>query len=121
MIYTIGKIAEKMGVTAHTLRYWEKAFVGAIRPITGAGGRRYYRDEDVKKIESIRGLLYDNGYTIAGVKKLLMNGELQDITRKTEIVEQKVQSSKSKVQNNMDPTQIDHALELLDQAIADLK
>jgi DNA-binding transcriptional MerR regulator len=68
---SINELSKKLGVPAHTLRYWEKAFAGAIRPITGAGGRRYYREEDVVRIENIKGLLYDDGMTIAGVKKML--------------------------------------------------
>ena len=34
------------------------------------GGRRYYRPEDVALLRRIRGLLYDDGYTIKGVQKL---------------------------------------------------
>jgi len=68
---SINELSKRLGVPAHTLRYWEKQFSGTIRPITGAGGRRYYREEDVEKIASIKDLLYDQGYTIAGVKKLL--------------------------------------------------
>lgn len=61
---------------AHTLRYWEKQFPVAIRPTTGAGGRRYYRTETVAKLIVIKDLLYTHGMTIAGVKKLLRDGNL---------------------------------------------
>jgi DNA-binding transcriptional MerR regulator len=57
------------------LRYWEKQFPGAIRPVTGAGGRRYYRPETLERLIIIRDLLYKNGLTIAGVKKLLHDGK----------------------------------------------
>ena len=70
----INEVSKELDVPAHTLRYWEKQFSGAIRPVTGAGNRRYYRHETVEKIRSIKSLLYDKGMTIAGVKKILHNG-----------------------------------------------
>ena len=45
---SINDVAKRLSVPAHTLRYWEKQFPGAIRPITGSGGRRYYRTETMK-------------------------------------------------------------------------
>lgn len=70
----INEVSKELNVPAHTLRYWEKQFSGAIRPVTGAGNRRYYRHETVEKLRSIKSLLYDKGMTIAGVKKILHNG-----------------------------------------------
>ena len=70
----INEVSKELDVPAHTLRYWEKQFPGAIRPVTGAGNRRYYRRETVDKLRSIKSLLYDKGMTIAGVKKILHNG-----------------------------------------------
>ena len=73
---SINEVAKRLSVPAHTLRYWEKQFPTAIRPTTGAGGRRYYRPETVTKLEIIKSLLYDRGMTIAGVKKLIHEGAL---------------------------------------------
>jgi len=73
---SINDVVKRIGVPAHTLRYWEKQFPTAIRPITGAAGRRYYRAETIDKITVIRDLLYKNGLTIAGVKKLIHDGKL---------------------------------------------
>ena len=50
----INEVSKMLGVPAHTLRYWEKQFSGAIRPVTGAGNRRYYRMETVEKLRSIK-------------------------------------------------------------------
>ena len=74
----INEVARELDVPAHTLRYWEKQFAGAIRPVTGAGNRRYYRRETIEKLRSIKSLLYDKGMTIAGVKKVLHNGTFND-------------------------------------------
>ncbi len=73
---SINEVAKRLSVPAHTLRYWEKQFPTAIRPTTGAGGRRYYRPETVTKLETIKSLLYDRGMTINGVKKMIHDGEL---------------------------------------------
>ena len=75
---SINEVAKRLSVPAHTLRYWEKQFPTAIRPTTGAGGRRYYRPETIERLETIKSLLYDRGMTIAGVKKILHNGEFGD-------------------------------------------
>lgn len=73
---SINDVSKRLDVPAHTLRYWEKQFPVAIRPTTGAGGRRYYRAETVDKLIIIRDLLYKHGLTIAGVKKILRDGNL---------------------------------------------
>jgi len=73
---SINEVAKRLSVPAHTLRYWEKQFPTAIRPTTGAGGRRYYRIETVERLNIIKDLLYTHGMTIAGVKKLIHDGDL---------------------------------------------
>lgn len=71
---SINEVSTRLSVPAHTLRYWEKQFPTAIRPTTGAGGRRYYRTEMVERLMIIKDLLYTRGMTIAGVKKLFRDG-----------------------------------------------
>ena len=73
---SINDVSKRLGVPAHTLRYWEKQFPTIIRPTTGAGGRRYYRAETVERLIIIKDLLYARGLTIAGVKKILRDGDL---------------------------------------------
>ncbi len=67
---TISEVADELDVPQHVLRFWETRFA-QIRPLKRAGGRRYYRPEDVDLLRRIRGLLYQQGYTIKGVQKLL--------------------------------------------------
>ncbi len=113
----INEVAKELDVPAHTLRYWEKQFAGAIRPVTGAGNRRYYRRETIEKLRSIKSLLYDKGMTIAGVKKILHNGTFSAETNveKTPVNAgvKKVESSPIKSINSDD---IDIAINLLKQA-----
>ncbi|MBT3361092.1 MAG: MerR family transcriptional regulator [Rhodospirillales bacterium] len=66
---TISEVATDLDLPQHVLRFWETRFV-QIAPMKRGGGRRYYRPEDVALLRRIRGLLYDDGYTIKGVQKL---------------------------------------------------
>ena len=67
---TISEVADDLVLPQHVLRFWETRFP-QIRPLKRAGGRRYYRPTDVILLRSIRQLLYDEGYTIKGVQRLL--------------------------------------------------
>lgn len=73
---TISEVAGEIEVPQHVLRFWETKF-NQVRPLKRAGGRRYYRPEDVALLSRIRGLLYEEGYTIKGVQKLLRGGGLK--------------------------------------------
>ena len=44
---TIGEVAEELDLPQHVLRFWETKFT-QIRPVKRAGGRRYYRPDDVQ-------------------------------------------------------------------------
>lgn len=70
---TISEVASDLEVPQHVLRFWETKF-NQVRPMKRGGGRRYYRPEDVELLRTIRSLLYDDGYTIKGVQKLLREG-----------------------------------------------
>lgn len=67
---TISEVAQELDVPQHVLRFWETRFP-AIQPLKRGGGRRYYRPEDVALLRAIRARLYDDGFTIKGVRKLL--------------------------------------------------
>jgi DNA-binding transcriptional MerR regulator len=67
---TISEVADGLDVPQHVLRFWESRFP-QIRPMKRAGGRRYYRPEDVDLLRGIRHLLYGDGYTIRGVQRIL--------------------------------------------------
>jgi DNA-binding transcriptional MerR regulator len=73
---TISEVAEELEVPQHVLRFWESRFP-QVRPLKRAGGRRYYRPDDVALLRRIRQCLYDQGYTIKGVQKLLREGALK--------------------------------------------
>ena len=70
---TISEVASELDVPQHVLRFWESKFT-QVRPLKRGGGRRYYRPEDIDLLRRIRTLLYDDGYTIKGVQRLLKEG-----------------------------------------------
>lgn len=67
---TISEAAEELDLPQHVLRFWETRFA-TIKPLKRGGGRRYYRPEDVLLLRGIRHLLYDQGFTIKGVQRIL--------------------------------------------------
>ena len=73
---TISEVAEDLDLPTHVLRFWETKF-SQVHPLKRGGGRRYYRPEDVQLLSHIRSLLYDEGYTIKGVQKLMREGNLK--------------------------------------------
>jgi DNA-binding transcriptional MerR regulator len=75
---TIREVAEAMELPQHVLRFWETRFP-QIRPLKRAGGRRYYRPDDVERLKLIKRLLYDEGYTIKGVQKLFKEQGVQNL------------------------------------------
>ena len=70
---TISEVASELDVPQHVLRFWESKF-SQVRPLKRGGGRRYYRPEDIDLLRRIRTLLYEDGYTIKGVQRLLKEG-----------------------------------------------
>ncbi|RJS91743.1 MerR family transcriptional regulator [Salinisphaera sp. Q1T1-3] len=71
--FAIGEASALCGVKPHVLRYWEQEFP-QLDPPKRRGNRRYYRVADIETARAIRGLLYDEGFTIAGAKARL-NGD----------------------------------------------
>jgi DNA-binding transcriptional MerR regulator len=66
---TISEAADEIGVPQHVLRFWETKF-SFIRPMKRAGGRRFYRPQDIVVLRGVKTLLYGQGYKIEGVQKL---------------------------------------------------
>ena len=75
---TISEVAIELDVPQHVLRFWESRFV-QVKPVKRAGGRRYYRPEDVDLLKGIRALLYSDGLTIRGVQKVLKERGLRHV------------------------------------------
>ena len=70
LYYSIGEVSELINVRPHVLRYWETQFP-ALKPKKNRAGNRIYRVRDIKFILTIKNLLYEKGYTIAGARQKL--------------------------------------------------
>lgn len=75
---TISEVATDLDVPQHVLRFWESRFT-QIKPVKRAGGRRFYRPDDVDLLRGIRALLYVDGLTIRGVQKILKERGLRHV------------------------------------------
>ena len=70
LFFRIGDVADLAGVETHVLRFWEAEFP-RLSPKKTSTGQRQYRRKDVEAVLEIKRLLYDEGYTIAGARKVL--------------------------------------------------
>ena len=79
---TISEVSKDLALPQHVLRFWETKFV-QIKPIKRGGGRRYYRPEDIELLKGIKYLLYNDGYTIRGVQKVIKENGAKKIISKS--------------------------------------
>ena len=79
---TISEVSKDLSLPQHVLRFWETKFV-QIKPIKRGGGRRYYRPEDIRLLRGIKSLLYNEGYTIRGVQKVIKEVGTKKILKKS--------------------------------------
>ncbi len=66
---TISEAATEVGAPQHVLRFWETKFA-FLTPLKRAGGRRFYRPQDLVLLKAVKRLLHEEGLTIKGVQRL---------------------------------------------------
>ena len=71
LYYSISEVSELTELEASVLRFWETEF-GQLRPKKNRAGNRMYREKDIKFIQEIKRLTREEGYTIAGAKKKIL-------------------------------------------------
>ena len=69
--FSIKEVADMLELKPYILRYWEKEF-SILRPKRNRVGRRYYTKKDIDIVRMIKNILYEQGYTIAGGKKRII-------------------------------------------------
>ena len=72
-LYRIGEVSRITNLKPFVLRYWETEFP-MLEPVKSNNGHRLYRQEDVDMVLKIKRLLYDEGFTIAGARRHLREG-----------------------------------------------
>ncbi len=73
LYFKIGEVAELAGVEPYVLRYWETEFK-EIHPVKSRSKQRLYRKKDIETVLRIKGLLYEEGFTIEGARKKIREG-----------------------------------------------
>lgn len=70
LYFRIGEVCRLVKLEPYVLRFWESEFP-TLSPAKGANGRRMYRKKNVEMVVTIKDLLYERGFTIAGARKVL--------------------------------------------------
>ena len=89
-LIAIGEAAEALKLPQHVLRFWETRF-RQLNPVKRAGGRRFYRPSDVALLKTIRHLLYQDGYTIRGVQKILKERGVESVILQVTEAQQRIE------------------------------
>src|SRR5579863_58505 len=74
-LFRIGEVSRLTSTKPFVLRYWETEFP-MLQPVKSPKGHRLYRREDIDTVFTIKRLLYDEGFTIAGARRLLRDQSL---------------------------------------------
>jgi len=74
LYYKIGEVCEITDLKPSVLRFWEKEF-RQLRPNKSSGGQRLYTEKHVELAKRLKVMLYDEKFTIEGVKKKLSASE----------------------------------------------
>jgi DNA-binding transcriptional MerR regulator len=114
---TISEVAAELDLEPHVLRFWQSQF-RQVRPVQRAGGRRYYRPEDVDLLRRIRSLLYDEGYSIKGVKRRLNEGLSKTV--ETQVAPKPAMKQAAKLQDSK-RDEMQSVLDDLQDALSELR
>ncbi|HTA52243.1 MAG TPA: MerR family transcriptional regulator [Candidatus Acidoferrum sp.] len=72
-LFRIGEVSRLTATKTFVLRYWESEFP-TLQPVKSPSGHRLYRRDDIETVFEIKRLLYEEGFTIAGARKHLAEG-----------------------------------------------
>jgi DNA-binding transcriptional MerR regulator len=115
--FRIGELAKKLELERFVVRFWEKEF--SIKTKRSQGSQRFYDENDLKKFELIKRLLYEEGFTIVGAKKKLK--EKTPAKPESIIASQKTTMEDSVKTPHNDAAAENEKIEHLSQQIIDLK
>ena len=88
LYYKIGEACKKLEIQPYVLRYWETEFP-ALNPSKSKSGQRVYSSADLRIIQRIKELLYEEGFTIGGARQQLSGDDAkQDVSQSQQIIRQ---------------------------------
>ncbi len=76
LFYKIGEVSRITNLEPYVLRYWETEFP-FLKPRKGKSGQRIYQRKDIDIILEIKRLLYEERFTIEGVRKNLSRSQIE--------------------------------------------
>lgn len=77
LYYSISEVSKLTSLKPYVLRYWETEF-DQLRPSKNRAGNRIYRAKDIRIINVIKKLLYQDKYTIEGARQKLKKLNFSD-------------------------------------------
>ncbi|HLJ31195.1 MAG TPA: MerR family transcriptional regulator [Candidatus Babeliales bacterium] len=117
--FRIGELANKLELERFVVRFWEKEF--NIKTKRSQGSQRFYDENDLRKFELIKRLLYEEGFTIVGAKKKLKEKSAREIPSKKESIIASHKTTMDDSGKNNDKSAEYEKIENLSQQIIDLK
>ncbi|WP_138465563.1 MerR family transcriptional regulator [Poseidonocella sp. HB161398] len=79
---TISEVSKWLDTPTHVLRFWESRFP-QVAPVQRAGGRRYYRPDDVRLLGGIKDLLHVQGHSIRDVQDMLASDGVEAVAARS--------------------------------------
>ncbi|MGC2063638.1 MAG: MerR family transcriptional regulator [Thermodesulfovibrionales bacterium] len=73
LFYKIGEVSRITGIESYVLRYWETEFP-FLKPRKNKSGQRVYTKKELELILQVKKMLYQERYTIEGVRKRFGEG-----------------------------------------------
>lgn len=100
--YSIKEVAEIIGVSEPTLRYWETEFT-FLRPRTNSNNVRQYQEKDIENLKMVYNLVKVRGFKIAAARKMI-NANRGAVEHQTKIMEnlQNIKSQLMELKNQLD-------------------
>ena len=74
LYWSIGGVAEQLGVNTSLIRYWEKEF-GSLKPKRTGKGDRLYMKKDIEQLQRIQHLVKEKGFTLQGARDQLRKAD----------------------------------------------
>lgn len=78
LYWSIGEVAEQLGVNTSLIRYWEKEF-GNLKPKRTGKGDRLYTKKDIEQLQQIQHLVKEKGFTLQGAREQLRKADTLEV------------------------------------------
>lgn len=116
---TISEVADWLDVQTHVLRFWESKF-SQVKPVKRAGGRRYYRPQDMELLGGLKKLLHEDGMPIKEAQQLLREKGVKHVSSLSRPVDEEAQPVEAVAEDVTENTGQEPVETLLEEPQADI-